>query len=356
VLDRNRQRVKQVLAPVGAPLPNSFTYTFRTVDQSGRVVLPLLEDDRVVKQVLIENLDPDLPAGTPVEVVLHVDAMHNLRVEVTVSAAGRKETVLVEAPPPPRPPTRQDIESVCREFEDQLGQVDGQRRTHGKTHYDRALQDLHEALRYEDEPRAVRRLAELRELLDQLRRQEAQVLEPPWKSFAGLVRDCLILAGDVAERTGRERQELFEQVYAQERFAEQAFAEHNQGLYRECLDNLRKFAGYLQRLNSDHLPGAARQGGPPTTADARAEVHRLRNALTTLASAARSRRRPDLQERATGLNARAEQLLDQAAADALGTLREAQRLWAEYDKVEGQLSNRRRDGGAGTEGLLEGSP
>jgi hypothetical protein len=161
----------------------------------------------------------------------------------------------------------------------------------------------------------------------------------PWKSFARLVKDCLILAGDVAERTGRDRQELFEQVYAQERFAEQAFARHNAESYRECFDNLRRFLGYLQRLGSDHLPGAVRREGPLTVADARAEVHRLRNALTTLTSVAKSRRRSDLQERAAGLNARAEQLLAQAAADVAGTLREARQLWAEYAKVEEQLSD-----------------
>jgi hypothetical protein len=166
-------------------------------------------------------------------------------------------------------------------------------------------------------------------------------LQPPWKTFSRLVKDCLILAGEVAERTGRDRQELFEQVYAQERFAEQAFAGHNAASYRECFDNLRKFLGYLQRLGSDHMPGGMGRAGPPTMADARAEVHRLRNALTTLASAARSRRRPDLQERAAGLNAQAERLLDRAASDVNGTLSEAQKLWAEYDKVEAQLTERR---------------
>jgi molecular chaperone DnaK len=355
VLDRARQRVRQVLAPVGAPLPHSFAYSFRTVDQSGRIVLPLLEDNRVIKQVVIDNLDPELPVGTPVEVALHVDVKHNLRVEVSVSAAGRKESVSIEAPPPPQPPTGEEITSLCQQIEEQLGQLDGTQRTGGKMQFDRALQDLHEALRYEDEPRAIQRMAELRDLLDRLRRPEARALEPPWKTFAQLVKECLILAGDVAERTGRERQELFEQVYAQERFAEQAFAEHNQALYGECFDNLHKFGGYLQRLGSDHLPGASRRGGPPTLSDARSEVHRLLNALTVLASAARSRRRADVQERAAALNARAEQYLAPTSTDPIEVLRQSQRLWVEYDKLEAQLSGRQRDGGAGTEGLLEGT-
>lgn len=79
------------------------------------------------------------------------------------------------------------------------------------------------------------------------------VLEPPWPRFAKLVRDCLIEAGRVAQSTGRPPHELFEQVYAQERYAEKAFAEHDQRLYQECFDNLNKFAAYLEQLKDAYL-------------------------------------------------------------------------------------------------------
>lgn len=78
--------------------------------------------------------------------------------------------------------------------------------------------------------------------------QETQAPQPDWKEFARLVRHCLILAGQVADRTGRKREELFEQVYSQERYAEQAFAEQAQSLYSECFDNLQAFAAYLEQL------------------------------------------------------------------------------------------------------------
>jgi hypothetical protein len=84
--------------------------------------------------------------------------------------------------------------------------------------------------------------------VDQRSGQDRQALQHDWKEFARLVRHCLILSGQVADRTGRNREELFEQVYSQERYAEQAFAEGSQALYRECFDNLKSLAAYLEQL------------------------------------------------------------------------------------------------------------
>src|SRR5207247_186503 len=114
--------------------------------------------------------------------------------------------------------------------------------------------DLLEALSYEDEPRAIQRMAELRDVLQQLEASRGLVLDPPWPRFAQLVRRCLELAGEVTERTGRDRQELTEHVHAQERYAEVAYEEQNQRLYRECWDNLEKYAGYLEQLAREALP------------------------------------------------------------------------------------------------------
>src|SRR5262249_51649051 len=152
---------------------------------------------------------------------------------------------------------------VQREIDDLLFEFTGGYRTRITTQMNRLLLDLYEALGYEDEPKAIQRMAELRELLQQLQVSRAQVLDPSWPRFAQVVKHCLYNAAQVAERTGRGREELFEQVYAQERYAEQAYEEKNQTLYRECFDNLGTFAGYLDRLLHDALP-RLRRSPPPT--------------------------------------------------------------------------------------------
>jgi molecular chaperone DnaK len=68
VLNRSRQRVKQVVAPIGATLPGEFQLTCRTQDQAGRIVVPIFEENRVVKQMIVSDLDPQLPVGSPVAV------------------------------------------------------------------------------------------------------------------------------------------------------------------------------------------------------------------------------------------------------------------------------------------------
>ena len=79
------------------------------------------------------------------------------------------------------------------------------------------------------------------------------------------MRRCLDLAAEVAKATGRDREELFEHVHAQERYAEQAYEDHNQALYRECRENLEKYAGYLDQLLRDALPRPS-TAGPATAA------------------------------------------------------------------------------------------
>jgi len=79
-------------------------------------------------------------------------------------------------------------------------------------------------------------------------------LEPAWPRFARRVRECLILAGKLAEVSGRPPEEIFEQVYAQERYAERAFAAKDQALYRECFDNLGELVRYLEQLCRAYLP------------------------------------------------------------------------------------------------------
>src|SRR5262249_5899166 len=145
-------------------------------------------------------------------------------------------------------------EAVMQEIDNLLGQFAGSFRSRMRSRAQRLQQDLHEALNFDDEPKAIQRMAELRELLQNLEASQGQQLEPPWPKFAQLVRYCLDLAPRVAEATGRDRQELFEHVHAQERYAEQAFEEHNQALYRECGANLRKYSDYLEGLLREDLP------------------------------------------------------------------------------------------------------
>ncbi len=356
VLNRARQRVRQVIAPVGATLPGSFRCTCRTVDQAGRIVVPVYEENRVIKQLVIDNLDRELPVDTAVEIELEIDVKHTLRVKVAVPLAGRAETISIEAAPPPKPPTRAEIDQVRRQVEALLGEFSGSYRTRMKAQLARLVQDLDEAMRYEDEPKAIQRMAELRDLVGQMETARTQILEPPWPRFAQLVKHCLMQAGAVADRTGRNREELFEQVYAQERYAEQAYEDRNQTLYRECFENLNKFAAYLDQLQRERLPGSGElPRRPPTPQDAVQEVREFGYAFDDLRKKASRRGRADLVAKLDRLAEGAKGLPEKAKQDVHGCFREIQRLRTELTKVEEEFVGRRLTPPRDDEGMLEGS-
>jgi molecular chaperone DnaK len=357
VLDAGRRRVKQVVAPVGSPLPGVFRCTCRTRDQAGRVVVPLFEENRVVHQLVIGDLDPELPVGTPVEVELSVDVKHTVTVSVRVRAGeggGREVTATVAAASPQRRPTRADLEEIRQQLDEALAALPGGLRSQFRARAERVEADLLEALRYDDEPKAVVRMAELRDLLQQMEAARGQALEPPWQQFALLVRQCLDLAARVADQTGREREELFEHVRAQERYAEQAYAEFNQALYRECWDNLTKYAGYLESLSRDALPRPDTRPTPTPDVEARDGLERFRAYLATVWKGVRAGERGELEGRLREVARQAGGLSGRVKADPVGVLRELRRLGTEVLKVEEELATGRRPTGDDA-GLLEGA-
>jgi hypothetical protein len=354
VLNRARQCVKHVIAPVGANLPGMFACTCHTVDQSGRIVVPIYEENRLIKQLTIEPVDVDLPVGSPVDVEFQIDVKHTIEVRVKLrrSATGGESvtTAVITPPPPPGRPTLAELEEIRQEIERLVRDFSGSYRTRVTALARRLSEDLREALTYDDEPKAIQRMAELRDLLQQLQVNRTQILDPPWARFAQLVKHCLHRAAEVGDRTGRDRKELFEQVYAQERYAEQAYEEKNQTLYRECFDNLDQLAGYLDRLLTNALP----RGRRPSSAaeDARDAAAHLRNYLAAVAEKARARGRTDLQDRLARLAEQGSMLAGRIDLEPVGVIREARRLLTEVEKIEEELTGRRRGAGQDGSGLL----
>jgi hypothetical protein len=358
VLDRARRRVKQVVAPIGATLPGTFTSTCHTTDQAGRILLPIYEENRVIKQMIIDNLDPRLPIGTPVDVEFAIDVKHDIEVRVRVRGASgtamRTETATITPPPPPARPTRADVERAQADVEALLSGFSGAYRTRVKSRLTQLVQELHEALRYDDEPKAIQRMAELRELLLELQARQGQVLDPPWPRFAELVRHCLDIAGRVADLTRRSRAELEEHIRAQERYAEQAFEENNQTLYRECCDNLVRYAGYLDQVLRDALPHEEPEPHLPPEELALRGLEQFRGYLAEVWKKVRAAKRSDLDVHLAEVARRGQGLSQRVREAPSSGLREVRRLLAEIGRVDDLLAGRPASAAADEAGMLEG--
>ena len=359
VLNRGRQRVKQIVAPIGAALPGTFQCTCRTVDQSGRILMPIFEENRIVKEMVIADLDRRLPVGSPVDVEFSIDVKHNIEVHVRVRDANRSESITLLGPPPPRPPIRADVEATAAAIEELLRHFAGSHRARARARLAQLVTDLNEALFYEDEPRAIQRMAELRDLQEQLEAERGQLLEPPWTRFAQFVQDCRGLAVEVAHATGRGRDELLGYIRAQERYAERAYQENNQGLYRECWQNLDRYAHSLHDLRRSAAPETVAPAESPQerlAQDARADAERFRQYLASVWKQVRVKERKDLEER-LGQIARQSQGLSQLVKDdPAAAVREVRRWSTEVAKIESLLKENRslKEGAETTTGLLEG--
>jgi molecular chaperone DnaK len=358
VLNRQRQRVKQVIAPVGATLPGTFSCTFWTTDQGGRIVVPIFEENRIVKQMVLEDLDPNLPVGSPVEVEFTVDVRHHITVRVVVQQAGRCETATLESAPPSARPTRAEIDEIQEKIDELLPELSGGFRARIKARVAQLVQDLKEALRYEDEPKAIQRMAELRDVLQQLETGKGADLEPPWPKFAELVRQCRELAARLAEVTRQDEEELFSPIEDQENYAEQAYEEHNQELYSECLERLSRYGRHLDQMLRDALPESGRRPAPRPRRpeeEAKEEQERFRARLSAVWKKVRSRNRADLDKRLADVAKQGQGLSQRARTDVPGMLLQVRRLLTEIDKVEDQLEGRRpRQSDSPDAGLLEG--
>jgi molecular chaperone DnaK len=359
VLDRSRRRVKQVVAPVGAALPGTFRCVCRTTDQTGRIVVPIFEDSRVIKHLDIRGIDRTLPAGSPVEVTFTIDARHQIEVSVKVRSGSRlerEESATIEPPPPPSRPTRQEIEEALRELEQEVGQLAGKNRARLKARAAQAHSDLLDALTYDDEPRAIQRMSELRALIAQAERIRTVVLSPPWAQFSQAVEQALALAADVAQKTQRSHEELVDHIRAQERYAEQAYEEANPALYRECWESLEKYTGYLQQLLQDALPRPVPRPKRPPEVEARDEVERFRSLLSSVWKQAKEKKRPDVDYYMGEIARQAAGLSTRLREDPEGALDEARGLIAQIEKQRSRMAEPARPLPEDHGGLLEGSP
>ena len=357
VLNHVRQRTKKVIVPVGATLPGAFQCTCRTRDQTGRIVVPIFEENRVIKEMVIDHVDPELPVGSAVEIELAIDVKHTIEVRVRASAGrGRPHRDGDDRTCTPSPTThaRRDRRSpaACR------GSAVAVQRSvslTGARKVGRLREELLEALRYDDEPKSIQRMAELRDLLQQLETGHGQPLDPPWPRFAQLVKQCLDVAVVVAKTTGREREELLDYIHAQERYAEKAYEDHNQPLYRECRENLEKYARYLDEVQRHTLPRPVAAASRSPEEEAHEGLDRFRSYLATVWKRAKATQRGDLDARLKEIASRANGINQRLKADPTGVIRDIRRLGTEVSKIEDLLDGKRRAGVEEDAGLLEGS-
>lgn len=187
--------------------------------------------------------------------------------------------------------------------------------------------------------------------------QDGSACDPAWPQFQRLARRCLDLAVEVARKTGRERDDLFAHVHAQEKYAERACASRDQVSFQECRENLERYEGYLRQLLADSDqraplgPGKPPRFGPEGKAPgkkpmakgveeidgARQRLDDFRAALADVWKKARETHRADLEHRLKELAGQAGGLSQRVKVDPVGAEEDLNRLTRLLSEIAGEL-------------------
>jgi hypothetical protein len=99
----------QVLFPENTPLPHTISHEFATGDQSGRIVAPILEGDKEVDRLVINDIPKNLRVGAKVIIDVDIRDDYSIHASAAVPEVKRDVKVTFEIKPV-------DVSHVTREF------------------------------------------------------------------------------------------------------------------------------------------------------------------------------------------------------------------------------------------------
>jgi molecular chaperone DnaK len=177
---RAGRRERRVLLPRGTALPMKVTQTFYTADQSGAVVLRLLQGRLPIKTLLLP-VPAQLPTGTAVELTIRCD--ETMRLEARAQVAGQELWATVEPPKVPTFDATTDVEVLLEHAESACREVWGGRAEYYRREVGALSASIREAVRT-DPDKLVVLCNSLQSLLEDVRPDPtAGGLAPPLSHF-----------------------------------------------------------------------------------------------------------------------------------------------------------------------------
>jgi molecular chaperone DnaK len=171
---RGGKRERKVLLARGTGLPAQVTQLFFTADQTGAVVLRILQNRLPIK-TLVVDVPKELPVGSPVEVILRCDESMRLEAQATVGA----QQIQAHIEPPQSPATGSvDVESLLDEAEKARRGLWGGLGSEFAREADRLVVGIREVL-HTDPDKLDALCQRLRHLVDEFHGGASEGLVPP---------------------------------------------------------------------------------------------------------------------------------------------------------------------------------
>lgn len=217
---RGQSRERRVLLARGTGLPARSSQLFYTADQSGSVVLPLLQDRLPLDTLMIE-IDKQTKVGAPVELTITCDEA--MRIEASAEVAGRQVKATVTPTESSGPVAADQVEALLAEAERSRHSFLGQEGKMIGEEVDWLVFGIREAFRIDpDKLDALCR--RLRGILDEHGSVPGEGLQPALHTFeqtlARTRRTALSMEGDAA---GLSKDEWLVRIETLEKRARQAF-------------------------------------------------------------------------------------------------------------------------------------
>jgi molecular chaperone DnaK len=171
---RGGKRERKVLLARGTGLPAQVTQLFFTADQSGSVVLRILQNRLPIK-TLVVDVPRELPVGSPVEVILRCDESMRLEAQATVGA--QQIQAHIEPPQSPSGGTV-DVESLLEQAEKAKRALWGGLGSEFSREADRLVVGIREVL-HTDPDKLEALCQRLRHLVDEFHGGAAEGMVPP---------------------------------------------------------------------------------------------------------------------------------------------------------------------------------
>jgi molecular chaperone DnaK len=171
---RGGKRERKVLLARGTGLPAQVTQLFFTADQTGAVVLRILQNRLPIKTLVVE-VPKELPVGSPVEVVLRCDESMRLEAQATV---GPQQIQAHIEPPQAETGGVADVEALLEQAEKARRGLWGGLGSAFASEADRLVVGIREVL-HTDPDKLEALCQRLRHLVEEYHGGEAEALVPP---------------------------------------------------------------------------------------------------------------------------------------------------------------------------------
>ncbi|GHO73839.1 hypothetical protein KSD_16100 [Ktedonobacter sp. SOSP1-85] len=347
-VSRDGKPYRKELIKALSTLPASQDDVFYHPGNTQRLRLPLYQQKKMVKEIVIEDL-PTLAKGTPVHFTLHVDELAGITVKGTI---GKKTfETQIEPPPERKPPTATEVEALDESFQKLTTTLHTQKKSRVEEQYKKARESYEAAVEKEELEQAVHDFEELEELVASIAPTQSSI-EPPRDVFEKVVGECLNLKNFVEAlstysgitQQGYNSREISKAIETQQIQGDQAFQAGDQTRYTNALVALYALRDHLALL---YAKAVKSENTLSESEKAASYIHSILVEATEIDQIATGRKRKDFQNEIILIKNQLNAAARDIQTNPLLVQHRANQAWVRLQQIKNVLVNSQEDGDDG---------